>query len=506
MKNAQRGVGVSVLAALLAFTAMGQRADGQAGVTLKTERFDRDPGWDGRNNRPAKPGTRPVSQDFGWSATRHAGGGAGEIGGSVTPAAEGAYYGKAFAAKTFEEPITASGVFLVPKQGAGETGVGNTLVGFFNADTLNEWRTPNTMALRINGRGDGLHVHVEYCTSRWRAGGEFLGDVDAKTGRKQQRLLANGVPHPWSMRYDPAGNNGGGTVTTVVDGETLVMKLDAGHKADGARFNRFGILNVMKSADDRGSLWLDDLEINGDRHAFDRDPKWDARGNHARFDSANVRPQFDFGYSRTKFVSGKSEGEMGGLIFRGDERSAGTMAYYGDRIADLTLDHPLKASGKVTFRRGVTDSTSMIGFFHADGTMRVSAAQKSGFPENFLGGVIEGPSSQGFYFYPAYGTDREAETMDGFRSEPRGPEPPHLYPDAKTHEWTLDYSPTAGISGRITVTLNGKTVSLDVRPEHRAIGAQFNRFGIVTTHIDGNGQVVFYDDLTYTVASRPVKP
>ena len=30
-------------------------------------------------------------------------------------------------------------------------------------------------------------------------------------------------------------------------------------------------------------------------------------------------------------------------------------------------------------------------------------------------------------------------------------------------------------------------------------GAHFNRFGIITTHIDGNGQTVYFDDLTYTV-------
>ena len=30
----------------------------------------------------------------------------------------------------------------------------------------------------VGGRGGGFHLHVEYCTSRWRAGGEFIGDVD----------------------------------------------------------------------------------------------------------------------------------------------------------------------------------------------------------------------------------------------------------------------------------------------------------------------------------------
>lgn len=490
-----------VLLPLGLLVVYGSNAEGQQEMTERTERFDRDPGWDGRNNRPKSPVTRPVRQDFGWSATRNAGGAAGEVGGFVTPAAELAYYAKKLPALTLDQPISASGVFFLPSQGGKETGGGNTLVGFFNSATLQEWRTPNSLVLRINGRGDGTHLHVEYCTSRWRAGGEFFGDVDAASGKKQSRLLPNGVPHRWSLRYDPAGNDGGGTVTTVLDGETLVMNLDPGHKADGARFDRFGILNVMKSADGGGSLWLDDLVINGVRETFDRDPKWDARGNHVAFESTNVRPQFDFGFSPTWYAAGKAPGEMGGLIFRGDERSPVSMAYYGDRLADLSLDHPLKASGKLSFRRGVTDSTSLIGFFHSEGTMRTSTAQRSGFPENFLGGVIEGPSSQGFYFYPAYGTDTEGETLDGFRVEPRGPEPPHLYPNGTPHDWTLEYAPDTGKGGRITVSLDGKAVSLDVTPAHRAIGAHFNRFGIVTTHIDGNGQVVYYDDLTYTVAA-----
>ena len=39
-------------------------------------------------------------------------------------------------------------------------------------------------------------------------------------------------------------------------------------------------------------------------------------------------------------------------------------------------------------------------------------------------------------------------------------------------------------------------VGLDLRPGVRAAGARFNRFGIVTTWIDGNGQRVYFDDLT----------
>ena len=38
-----------------------------------------------------------------------------------------------------------------------------------------------------------------------------------------------------------------------------------------------------------------------------------------------------------------------------------------------------------------------------------------------------------------------------------------------------------------------------LRPGDKEDGAHFNRFGIITTHIDGNGQTVYFDDLTYTV-------
>jgi hypothetical protein len=65
-----------------------------------------------------------------------------------------------------------------------------------------------------------------------------------------------------------------GTVTATIGSYTSVMTLDAGHKADGATFNRFGILNVMKSADDPGSIWLDNLTINGEAHPFNSDPGW----------------------------------------------------------------------------------------------------------------------------------------------------------------------------------------------------------------------------------------
>ena len=61
-----------------------------------------------------------------------------------------------------------------------------------------------------------------------------------------------------------------------------------------------------------------------------------------------------------------------GLVFRGDCRYGDKLAYYGDRLSELSLKRPLKASGRVTLRRGVSDSTSLIGFFHSKDSVAVN--------------------------------------------------------------------------------------------------------------------------------------
>src|SRR3954453_20032389 len=149
-----RGV---ALAGLIA-AAVGTSARGGE----RTERFDRDPGWEGRNHHSTHFAPRTVRQDFGFSPTRHAGGrSTGEIGGVISPAAEPAYYAPAIPDRTFGDRLTASGVLACGQ------GPVHALVGFFNAGTLNEWRTPNTIALRIQGRGDVFYAYLEYATRRW---------------------------------------------------------------------------------------------------------------------------------------------------------------------------------------------------------------------------------------------------------------------------------------------------------------------------------------------------
>jgi hypothetical protein len=243
---------------------------------------------------------------------------------------------------------------------------------------------------------------------------------------------------------------------------------------------------------------LDDVSINGQTDGFSTDPGWDARGNRATYTTFSVRPRFDFGFSKTHFADGNNSGELGGTVFRGDNRFPGKVAYYGDRLDELSAAKPLQAAGKVSLRRGVSDSTSLIGFFHSQDSVAVSDAQTSGFPMNFLGIAIEGPSSEGFYFYPAH------RFPNGADAYARGADSPHILPDGRAHEWSLVNDPEAGGgAGRLTVTLDDRAVHLDLATGHRNAPARFDRFGIVTTWIDGNAQTVYFDDLTYTFRQSP---
>jgi hypothetical protein len=251
-----------------------------AGMKLKTESFDHDPGWLGVNNRIAQMREpTQVRQDFGFRAeTRHAGGASpGEMGGFITPDGRVAFYGKAIETMTLDQPLSTSGTMAIGQGGT------HLLLGFFNSDTVNEWRTPNTLAIRLNGRGDKFFAYVEYCTSKWRAGGDttpFPSASDPKTGRLGLVGFPCDKSFKWTLSYDPQGNNGRGVVTATIGEHMAICNLDGSHKRDGASFNHFGIMNVMKSVDSGSEVWFDDVAVNGSAaETFAQNPKWDGRNN-----------------------------------------------------------------------------------------------------------------------------------------------------------------------------------------------------------------------------------
>src|SRR6478735_2088960 len=81
----QRLVPLALVMAIVSGPGTGGAGE-QSKPVLKTESFDKDPGWEGHNNRIVPQRVPTVTQDFGYSKTNFAGQGAGELGGHVTRA------------------------------------------------------------------------------------------------------------------------------------------------------------------------------------------------------------------------------------------------------------------------------------------------------------------------------------------------------------------------------------------------------------------------------------
>src|SRR6185436_19100332 len=229
-------------------------------------------------------------------------------------AGEPAYYGyKLPVPLTLDSPLSAEGRMYVA------CGSGHALFGFFNTNSLGEWRTPNALVARINGRGETFHCHFEYCTSRWRANAGVIGEI-VPGERISAASVPCGKPSQWKMVYDPKGADGKGLITFTLNNTTATCQVEGDHRRDGATFTHFGLLPVMKTWDGGGEIWIDDVKVNGTSFDFSKDPAWEAFNNRKTYITKDTRPRFDFGWSATRYAGGKESGELGGLIFRGDCR------------------------------------------------------------------------------------------------------------------------------------------------------------------------------------------
>ncbi len=369
-------------------------------------------------------------------------------------------------------------------------GPGNTFLGFFNHNTVNEWRPPNALGFRVNGRGDTFHVHSEYATSKWRANAGVIGRVDLVSDRVHPIEHPGDSRHTFFIEYRPDGPDGTGLMHAQFDDVVSDCVVPAKHLEDGATFNHFGFLNIVKSVDSSGDLWIRDLVINGEKISLDADPKWDEVNNRKRYRSEEVRPRFNIGHEASNFAGGAAAGEIGGLFFRGDCREVEKLFYYGDKIGALSLNDPLSISGKITLRRGVSDSTSLFGFFNSKHSVEVNPSQSHGTPRDFFGFAVEGPSGEGFYVYPTCRSDGDEAGVAPYAEAPR------IYPDAVTHDFCFHFDPA---SGDVTLSLDEAKMTWRVPQEVIARGATFDRLGFVSPWIDGNGQRIYLDDLKYTV-------
>ncbi len=493
-----------MLPVTLAMGAGNGRPDDQAKSTLKTETFDKEPGWEGHNNRVVPKKLPIVIQDFGYSTTSFAAKEKGELGGLVTRAAEPAYYGERIGPVTLDDKLSASGTFAIMKTAAG----GGIFFGFFRAEQPGAGGRPTgSLGLNMDCERGGARLAVRLITGKNQSCGTFI--TPFIPGKFRPTAIHNdGARYRWTLDYDPDGAGGRGQFEFTLgcdalkpgefsaadipeaykvearrrfpDVTSFTVDLPEGYRQQGTTFDHFGLMNMMKPGGAM-SVYFGDLKYDSRGQDFSQDPKWDASGNRAKYQAKEFRGAHDFGFSNTNHAGGKT-GELGGTFWR-----SGKYAYYADKIGPLSLDDRLEARGKVILMSGAPDSDMFLGWFN-------SANQDEPPVEagHFLGVHVGGPTRIGHYFHPSL------TTAQGTRA--RAAAGPVLAP-GKVYEWSLVYDPAAdGGKGAVTVTLDKESVTLPLKKGLKAQGASFDRFGVFASNIGGQIVRVYFDDLVYTAS------
>lgn len=445
-----------------------------AEIVQKREDFTVDPKWETFITRQAPSAWPRVKQDFGWKSD--------EIGGLISRSTVPAAYARVISAKTLNQPLKASGKFRVTKN-FGNSGI---LFGWFN-ESSRGWRTPNSLVFRLDGNGPGYWVFFEYGTQHGLTAGKGCFEGERYQTTPTKPFAADGTEHTWTLEYDPTTGQGG-LITFILDGQPWTIAFDPSHKADGANFNRFGILNVQLSGD-AAEAWFNDLTIDGERIDLSNDPHWEARGAKAEFAAPVVRPFNDAKWNATSHAGGQ-RGEIGGVFWRDDPP-----AYYGTSCGKLTLEDELFASGRIVMLDAATDSGVYFGWFDVASKTNRPARDRTITQTNALAIAIEGPSRIGHYFRAAFWNSAGQGVLQA--------EGPVLLPDAKSRPWTLRYSPQgADGRGEITVSLGDEKTSVALPEGVRKVGAVFDHFGFFNFQPDGHYVKVFVDDLEFSARNQ----
>jgi hypothetical protein len=481
---------------------------GAGGFGLKTESFDRDPGWEGFNNRIVPKRVPTVTQDFGFRMSNFAGREAGEIGGQVWRSSTRASYAAEIVPKTLSQKLAASGSFAVTAS-SGSSGV---FFGWFNSRDTGSGRR-DTLGFRFAGEGSGCRLSLQLVTDKNQACGTKVTPwvVDRSKPKGEGRKFSptsirnDGTRYSWTMAYDPDANDGNGQIQFTIrsagsqhepfEEKTHVVPLPKGYKRQGTSFNRFGLINSERGGNPM-TVFFDDLRHDEKSEAFSTDPGWVGLGNHATFSDPKQGATHDFGFSAQSHNAGGAAGEMGGMVWR-----SGLYAYYADRVGPLRLTNRLEARGKVVLEAAPPDSGACLGWFNS--AEKTDAPPQTG---NFVGIKIGGPTRVGHYFLPVYATaPRAGRDAAASRQRPKRvtvepKEGPVLVPQ-QVFPWSLVYDPAGnGGTGTLEAKLGGDSVTLPLKKGDKALGATFDRFGLFSPHIGGSYVRIYFDDLSYTAA------
>lgn len=529
--------------ALLVVFACGQdfTAAKESGATIKTESFDKDPGWEGHNNRlrPNAKEIPAIDQNFGWSSTHFAGGEKGEIGGKIWRSVTPGFYAARIPAKTLNDKLTASGRFAFTDSSS-NAGV---WFGWFGSGKQQAGmaRPSDALGLDFDFQGKGARLSVRMVNGNKHGCGTFITPYVPGTFRTAP--LTRDIQYAWTLTYDPQANSGNGRVEFRIrnlnssaehdatmkelaegwkdayakvsrkkgkfedthygrpdfEGRLFTFDLPPGFKQEGALFDHFGLLHPAKEGN-AATIYFDDIAYDGKTESFAKDPSWEGLNNRAELHDTMRTGYHDFGFSpETHFAGGKS-GEMGGIFWRLNK----AYGYYADRVGPLTLDAPMEAHGKLFLRFGTPDSEMCFGWFNSSQKGLKAVRTK----RNELGAVRRNPEdthlSKTDHFLGVYMTAQRAGigllpalvTAKGTKAVQRN-NVPHANP-AVIYDWSVRYDPAAAEgNGALTVKLGEQIATLALDSKLRQEGATFDRFGFFAS--GGGGMVhIYFDDLKYT--------
>jgi hypothetical protein len=481
------------------------RGDDRPAPVMKSESFDKDPGWEGHNNRVQPTQVKPMQQDFGYRTSNFAGQQKGEIGGVIWRAPTRASYAAKIPTRSLNDKLSASGTFAL----TATSGSSGAFFGWFNSDMPGDGRQSN-LGIHFAGQGEGSRLTLRLVTATNRSVGHKVTDWDVPEKGVKIRppsLKNDGTRYTWKLDYDPEANGGNGQMTFTIrsndpkpqdfEGKTVTVPLPKGYKDQGTTFDRFGLMNTMKPGNSL-TLYFDDLEYDGKKEDFSKDPGWVGVNNGLGKANREWGGSHDFGFSPDTSHAGGSKGELGGMVWR-----SGKYAYYADKVGPLTLNDRLEASGKIVLTVGMPDSGVYLGWFN--GTEKENAPAQAG---NFVGVHVGGPTKVGHYFLPAYAPTKTTPIEHvGVRGHPanvaveRGSGP--VVTPQKVLDWKLVYDPAGnGGKGVIEATLGKESITLPLRDGDKAKGATLDRFGLFTTHRGGSFVRIYLDDLKYTAVPQ----
>jgi len=492
-------------AALLVCACVAATAD----PAMKSESFDRDPGWDARNNRIV-PADRPlIAQDFGYRSTQTAGTKPGEIGGRITRASEPAWYADKIGVKTLDQKLSASGTFALT-QTAGGSGI---FFGFFNAAQSGATGRPiGSLGMDMDCERGGARLALRLITAREKSCGTFV--TPFIPGHFRPTPIRNdGTRYRWTLDYDPQANHANGRITFTLHSDanspdellkrdlpqnyrqealshfphetSFVVDLPAGFKQQGTSFDHFGLMNGLKPGKS-ATVYFADLKYCGRAPDLSHDPHWDSLRNQSSYRATDVSGAQNFGFSNTSHAGGRP-GEIGGTFWR----SGSNWGFYADKVGPLTFRDRLEAHGRVVLVAGGPDADMCIGWFRDDGHDK--APDKAG---DFIGIHVGGPTRMGHPFVPAFcaGSNAHGILKSG----------PALLP-GKPYEWTLLYDPNANHGdGSISLTLGAESATLNLKRgrKDQPNDARLDHFGMFSTGPGGQMVKIYLDDLSYTAASN----